>query len=174
MTINTNYELNQTVWFLDWRGVAHSGTIKRMSYDEKGLSYWLYVPGIPSPGFYENKLFSTEALALASANVEELTQYYVLSLYHTTSKDSHILLWGPDNAGYVLSKQYAGLYEELTPGYHDSERSMPISKLLADTLFTLVQREGQDREMIPNTPEVWAALGLKADKKEKCLKRIKA
>ncbi len=173
MTINTKFELNEAVCFFDWRGNLQCGTIQRMTFDKKGLAYWLYVPGIPSPGFYENKLFRTEAEALAAHSFDGPTKYYIVSLYHTSLKDNHISLWGPDNAGYVWAKESAGLYADVMPGYHISERNMPITQAQAEPLFQLVTSEGQQKEMIPNRPEVWEALGLKIDKKENSLVRQK-
>lgn len=87
--------------------------------------------------------------------------YYIVSMRHTHKRDKYITLWGPDSAGYHFSREMSGLYETAEPGYHDSHDNMPISKELADSLFTPVIYEGKPKHMILNNAHTWNRLGLK-------------
>jgi hypothetical protein len=90
--------------------------------------------------------------------------YYIIALHHTKSVSQYLVLWKPNNAGYCYSKQMAGLYENPTIGYHDSELSMPLPIQQADTLFQETMYHGELKNMIPNTKETWKVLGIKMTK----------
>jgi hypothetical protein len=97
--------------------------------------------------------------------------YYIISLKHSKPKDLYLTLWRPDNAGYCYSKQMAGCYETPEEGYHNSESSMPITVEQAEKLFIKADWDGEERDMIPNSPAIWAILGVKIDRRMYGLKR---
>lgn len=88
-------------------------------------------------------------------------KHYVISLCHTQKKDTYMTLWRPDNKGYCLSKEMAGVYEDPKTGYHDSETNMSITEEQADKLFLEVNYEGELKHMIPNCKAVWDILNAK-------------
>lgn len=90
--------------------------------------------------------------------------YYIISLTHTKKTDKYLTLWRPDNKGYCYSKENAGVYENPSKGYHDSEDNMPISIEQADKLFMTLPYDGEEKLMIPNIKLVWDSLGVKSGK----------
>lgn len=83
--------------------------------------------------------------------------YYILSLKHTNKTDASITLWRYNNSGYTWLQKYAGVYEEIKDGYHNTfNDSLPVSKEYLDKFFI----EGQ----IPNCELVWRILGLEYKK----------
>ncbi|MCE7039171.1 hypothetical protein [Dyadobacter sp. CY312] len=88
-------------------------------------------------------------------------QYRIVSMKHTLKNDRFITLWGPNDAGYHWSKEMSGIYEGYVPGYHESERNMPITEEFANILFKPVNYEGKEKHMILNTISNTNKLGLK-------------
>ena len=58
------------------------------------------------------------------AAVDEAQGYY-LACFKDRRYDP-VLWWGPNNAGYTPDLEQAGVYTKLTPGYHDSEDTVPV------------------------------------------------
>lgn len=58
------------------------------------------------------------------ADVVEAQGYY-LACFKDRRYDP-VLWWGPNNAGYTPDLEQAGVYTKLTPGYHDSEDTVPV------------------------------------------------
>jgi hypothetical protein len=50
--------------------------------------------------------------------------YYLASFKHQAN--GSVMWWMPNNAGYTPDLEQAGVYTELTPGYHDSEHTVPV------------------------------------------------
>lgn len=88
-------------------------------------------------------------------------EYYIISLKHTAKTDRYLTLWRPDNAGYCLSKEMAGIYTELKYGYHDSEGQLPIEKEVLEKLMINITIDGFDRHAVPNCVAVWDVLRVK-------------
>lgn len=65
------------------------------------------------------------ALDQQPAGVDEAPKgYYLASFKHR--QPNAILWWGPDNKGYTPDLAQAGIYTHLSPGYHDSEHTVPV------------------------------------------------
>lgn len=87
--------------------------------------------------------------------------YYIISLKHTHKGDGYITLWRPNNAGYCLSKEFAGVYETPEVGYHNSDGNMPISVEEADKLFLKLPYDDLEKHLIPNIKGVWDVLNVR-------------
>ena len=51
--------------------------------------------------------------------------FYLASFKHK-DRGGAMMWWGPDNAGYTPDIEHAGIYTEITPGYHDSDYTVPV------------------------------------------------
>lgn len=90
---------------------------------------------------------------------------YILSLKHTHKTDSFFTLWRPNNAGYCVSLEAAGLYTEIKNGYHDSDCSMPIDIEVAKRMASTILYDGELKDMIPQNIYSLAELGIKRTRK---------
>jgi hypothetical protein len=91
--------------------------------------------------------------------------YYVISLKHTMRNEKFITLWRPDNKGYCMNKEWAGTYETIEEGYHNSEGQLPIKVEDAEGLFIRdTEYWGVPHLAMPNTKAVWDMLGVKMTK----------
>ena len=75
-------------------------------------------------------------------------------------------LWRANNQGYCFSKENAGVYESITPGYHESDKNMAIPVEEVDKLFEDCMYMGKPHLMIPNNAKTWKKLGVKRYKGE--------
>ena len=54
-------------------------------------------------------------------------KYYIVSLKHTSPNHPCLTFWCPNDAGYTHFIEHAGVYENLTKGYHDNaEHCFPV------------------------------------------------
>lgn len=56
--------------------------------------------------------------------------YYLASFKH--GGHGYMLWWGPNDCGYTTDLAQAGVYDQLKPGYHDSEYTVPVPVAMAD------------------------------------------
>lgn len=75
-------------------------------------------------------------------------------------------LWRADNKGYCYAKDNAGVYESITPGYHESDRNMAIPIEEGDKLFEECMYLDKPHLMIPNNAKTWEKLGVRRLKGE--------
>lgn len=73
-------------------------------------------------GQHDQEAALTAAIALMRAPVGG--GYYLASFKH--KDNGAVLWWGPGDAGYTPDLATAGVYTELTHGYHDSEYTVPV------------------------------------------------
>ena len=65
------------------------------------------------------------ALAAQPAPVSVPDGFYLASFKHK-DRGGAMMWWGPGNAGYTIDIEQAGIYTEITPGYHDSDDTVPV------------------------------------------------
>ena len=81
-------------------------------------------------GNEEMRLLATVQSAIAAllaqegAAAPEGEGYYLASFKHR--RDGVVTWWQANNAGYTPDLNQAGIYTELTPGYHDSDDTVPV------------------------------------------------
>lgn len=97
---------------------------------------------------------------------------YILSMKHTKKSDCFLTFWKPDSKGYCFSLNWAGLYENPKPGYHDYEDNMPVDSEIIERMGSTVMYEGQLKTMVPQNRYVLAELGLR--RTSAGLRRIKS
>lgn len=85
----------------------------------------------------------------------------LVSLKHTKAVDEFITLWRANNSGYTLSLSAAGRYEDIEPGYHDSENTLPVDLVKA---IDCGINHSEYITVIPNDNYTREALGLKIEK----------
>ena len=90
--------------------------------------------------------------------------HYIISLYHPQHSAMFLTLWGPDNKGYCYSKEYAGIYENPEPGYHNSDDKIPISVEEAEKVFISYPSDGKMIQAIPNCKAIWNLLNVKRNR----------
>ena len=89
------------------------------------------------------------------------TKYYIISLRHTHKKDSAITFYRSKRAGYCWFQEWAGIYEkDEAEAIEDFEHTIKVSAAAANKFMVVTRYEGVDRLILPNTPEVRAALKL--------------
>ena len=93
-----------------------------------------------------------------------MKKYYIVSLYHTMKHHDYITLWRPNNASYCYYKEWAGVYETVDEGYHNSDRNMAVECSVLDEMFVPVTYDGQPKSMILNCKKNWDILGVKMTK----------
>lgn len=85
---------------------------------------------------------------------------YVISLKHTRQDEPVITLWRANNAGYTVNIASAGIYENPEEGYHIDSGNIARPKYMVDPLLKkMTFGDFKDKLMLPNTKEVWKALG---------------
>jgi hypothetical protein len=92
--------------------------------------------------------------------------YYIISLQHTKKGEKFITLWRPNNRGYCMNKEWAGIYTELISGYHDNPEECLLLKVEeAERLFVKdTDYWGEPHLAIPNNKTVWDKIGVKMTK----------
>jgi hypothetical protein len=79
--------------------------------------------------------------------------------------EKFITLWRPNNAGYCMNKEWAGVYETYEEGYHDTDESLPIKIEDAEKLFIEDTKHwGEPHRAIPNHKSIWDILNVKMTK----------
>jgi hypothetical protein len=87
---------------------------------------------------------------------------YVISLKHTGKSEPVVTLWRANNAGYCCDIDRAGTYENPEEGYHIDDLNIARPKYMVEPLLKKMSYgDFKDRLMLPNTKEVWNALGHK-------------
>ena len=103
--------------------------------------------------------------------------YILLSLKWTRKTDQFLTFWGPNDAGYFMSRRSVGVYESIKPGYHESGETVPIDVDLADQIFNIKKREkfanNEWIEYAENSRQNWELLGLEM-KKGKLIRKVPA
>lgn len=61
-----------------------------------------------------------------SQDAEDATGYYLACFKGERPLGSPVLWWAPNNAGYTTDLLQAGVYQDLTPGYHDCDHTVPV------------------------------------------------
>jgi hypothetical protein len=106
-------------------------------------------------------------------NLENKEGYYILSLKHSHKEDFYIPFWGPDNAGYYLNIEAAGIYseEDIQNNFQTDDGTLPISVKLANDLTITRNCNGKIVKNIPNCKAVWEILEVKMNIKYNNLER---
>lgn len=90
-----------------------------------------------------------------------MTEYYIVSLKHTSKGDTALTLWGPNGAGYCYTQRRAGVYtEEYKQKFGHDPENVFVEKEKADKLF-MHAKDCNDRfYALPNDTTVRTILGL--------------
>ena len=101
------------------------------------------------------------AIAALRANqsaLPEVTEGFYLADFEGNLRDE-VLWWRPNNCGYTTDLAEAGIYTEIKPGYHDSERTVPVPVAFVKTqrISQILSREYQ------GTIAWWNALTLRQE-----------
>lgn len=67
-------------------------------------------------------------------SVDAVREGYYLASFKRSHDRGYVTWWMADNAGYTSDLNQAGIYTELTPGYHDSEYTVPVPVSFIDRL----------------------------------------
>lgn len=59
---------------------------------------------------------------------------FYLACYKQPMRDGLVLWWGPDNCGYTTDLSQAGIYYEISPGYHDCDHTVPVPVELVESM----------------------------------------
>lgn len=86
-------------------------------------------------------------------------QYYYVSLKWTHKNDAFITLWGPNSNGYQWYQSWIGKYEKPYDPSAESVKSVLCE--IADPLFEKVGFDSKEVMILPNTPKVRRALGIR-------------
>ncbi|MCU0436670.1 MAG: hypothetical protein MUC49_02065 [Raineya sp.] len=99
--------------------------------------------------------------------------YYVVSLCHSAPHEKYITVWRGKNAGYSLILKDDHIYPEndITEGYHNNQENMIVEKEALEKLAIKAMFEGNEVLRVPNCKAVWDVLGVKPNKKARCLTR---
>lgn len=90
---------------------------------------------------------------------------YLVSLKHTGVKDEVFTLWRPNNQGYCISLNMAGLYDNLEKGYHDSEETIPVESDILERMAFTVEIDYELKSFVPVNKFTLKELGLKVTRK---------
>jgi hypothetical protein len=78
----------------------------------------------------------------------------IISLKRTQKKDAYIQMWKQNNFGYTTEVSLAGRYNKLRAGYHNTSTNVTVE-------VEKIEQVTQD-DLLPNTLEVWQALGIES------------
>jgi hypothetical protein len=68
------------------------------------------------------------------ASTQGLREGYYLASFKRSHDRGYVTWWMANDAGYTYDLNQAGIYTELTPGYHDSEYTVPVPVQFIDRL----------------------------------------
>lgn len=67
-------------------------------------------------------------------SADAVREGYYLASFKRSHDRGYVTWWMADNSGYTSDLNQAGIYTELTPGYHDSEYTVPVPVSFIDRL----------------------------------------
>lgn len=73
-----------------------------------------------------------EGIDAEAKDVAAVEGFYLASFKR--DGQGYLIWWMPNNAGYTSDLDQAGVYTELTPGYHDSDYTVPVPVRFIDQL----------------------------------------
>ncbi len=129
--------------------VALTPVIEGAASETKAGAAWTTQAAVVSDADLEKQLRADPALCLrltaatARANQAPATQAQGGPFYLACFKGprtGYQTWWMPNNAGYTNDLQQAGVYEVLTPGYHDSSETVPVPVAAVEQLGLRVRR----------------------------------
>ncbi len=92
--------------------------------------------------------------------VRPLPAFLILSLKWTNKRDRWLTFWRPNAAGYAWFREWAGVYDEDEANRERDGDTMAINVYAVKKYWEKIEYEGKERQVLPNTKEVRAALGI--------------
>jgi len=74
----------------------------------------------------EYRMAASAVLALAHPQDASAGDGFYIATFKHKDNSGAVTWWGPNDAGYTPDLATAGIYTEITPGYHENEYTVPV------------------------------------------------